>query len=117
MKARSLSNVGSYDTGARFVIGCGLLNCANHGYSWGLAGFALIASCAGFCPLYWLLGISTKECARGAGPVVRRPAVVRRADRAASDRHGEPDRRTRRLSRESRRAPGARDGFGVDLSP
>lgn len=117
MKVRSLSNVGSYDTGARFVIGCCLLNCANHGYSWGLAGFALIASCAGFCPLYWLLGFSTKECARGTGPVVRRPAVVRRADRAASDRHREPDRGSRRLSRESRRAPGVRAGLGFDPSP
>jgi hypothetical protein len=60
------ANVGSYDSGIRFVAGCLLLIAANHGQRWGLAGFAVLASSAGFCPLYWLFGYETCGDARGA---------------------------------------------------
>jgi hypothetical protein len=55
------TNVGSYDAGARFVLGCGVLFMSLNGLGWwGPLGFIPITTAAcGFCPLYWLLGIDT----------------------------------------------------------
>lgn len=72
------ANVGSYDAAARFVAGCTMLIFANHGQRWGLAGFALLLTCAGWCPLYGLLRIGTKARTE---PAPRRPC--RAAPRAA----------------------------------
>lgn len=60
------ANVGTYDAAARFVAASVLLILANHGYRWGLAGFALAISCAGFCPIYWLLRLDTTDRRRGS---------------------------------------------------
>ena len=84
------ANVGSYDSGMRFVAGCVMLIAANRGHGWGLAGFALVATAIGFCPVYWMLGIATGRCERtarlesGAGQPLR---STRRERRAASPPH------------------------------
>ena len=56
------TNVGSFDAGARFLLGCALLFMTVNGFGWwGALGFSFILSCAlGFCPLYWLLGVNTQ---------------------------------------------------------
>ncbi|MEO5961062.1 MAG: DUF2892 domain-containing protein [Opitutaceae bacterium] len=55
------TNVGTYDAGVRFVLGCGVLFMSVNGLGWwGLLGLIPIATAAcGFCPLYWLLGLDT----------------------------------------------------------
>ncbi|MGC4070926.1 MAG: DUF2892 domain-containing protein [Nibricoccus sp.] len=62
------TNVGSYDAGIRFLLGCVILFLSVNGLGlWGLLGLIpiLSAACA-FCPIYWLFGIDTDawECAR-----------------------------------------------------
>jgi hypothetical protein len=55
------TNVGSYDAGVRFILGCAVLFFSVNGLGWwGLLGLIPIANAAcGFCPLYWLLRIDT----------------------------------------------------------
>jgi hypothetical protein len=55
------TNVGSYDGGVRFVVGCGVLFMSVNGLGWwALLGFLPIVTAAcGFCPLYALLGLDT----------------------------------------------------------
>jgi hypothetical protein len=55
------NNVGSYDAGVRFILGCVVLFFSVNGLGWwGLLGLIPIASAAcGFCPAYWLLRIDT----------------------------------------------------------
>lgn len=55
------ANVGSYDAGVRFLLGCGILFMTVNGWGWwGLLGFVPILSGAcGFCPLYWLFRLDT----------------------------------------------------------
>jgi hypothetical protein len=91
------ANVGSYDSGMRFVAGCVLLIAANRGHGWGLAGFALVATAVGFCPVYWMLGIETGRCERTTrrAPRVDEPLLsTKRERRAASPRthHHRPPR-------------------------
>jgi hypothetical protein len=54
-------NLGSFDIGARFILGCGLLLfCFNGLGPWGLLGLGpLFTSFIGICPLYWILRIDT----------------------------------------------------------
>lgn len=55
------NNVGSYDAGIRFILGCAVLFLSVNGLGWwGLLGLIPIVSAAcGFCPLYWILRIDT----------------------------------------------------------
>lgn len=55
------ANVGSYDAGIRFLLGCGILFTSVNGAGWwGLLGFVPILSGAcGFCPMYWIFGVDT----------------------------------------------------------
>ena len=55
------TNVGSYDAGVRFILGCVALFFSVNGLGWwGLLGLIPILSAAcSFCPLYWLLRIDT----------------------------------------------------------
>ena len=55
------TNVGSYDAGVRFILGCVILFLSVNGFGWwGLLGLIPIVSAAcGFCALYWLFGIDT----------------------------------------------------------
>lgn len=60
-------NVGSIDRIVRIVLGIGLLAVALGGFAtgpflvaaWIAAGIALVTGAVGFCPLYFVLGIST----------------------------------------------------------
>ena len=60
-------NVGSIDRVARIVLGIGLAAVAFGGLvagpilaaAWVVAGIALVTGVIGFCPLYFVLGIST----------------------------------------------------------
>jgi hypothetical protein len=56
------TNVGSYDGGARFVIGCGVMFMSVNGWGWwALLGLIpIITGACSFCPAYWILGIDTK---------------------------------------------------------
>jgi hypothetical protein len=56
------TNVGSYDAGVRFVIGCGVLFMSVNGWGWwALLGLIPIATAAcGFCPLYRLIHVDTE---------------------------------------------------------
>ena len=55
------TNVGSYDAGARFLVGCGLLFMSVNGLGWwALFGIVPILTAAlSFCPLYWICGLDT----------------------------------------------------------
>ncbi len=55
------TNVGSYDAGIRFLLGCVVLFLSVNGIGWwGLLGLIPILSAAcSFCPLYWVLRIDT----------------------------------------------------------
>jgi hypothetical protein len=55
------TNVGSYDAGIRFVLGCVVLFLTVHGLGWwGLLGLIPIMSAAcAFCPFYWVARIDT----------------------------------------------------------
>jgi hypothetical protein len=55
------TNVGSYDAGVRFLLGCVVLFLSVNGLGWwALLGLIPLATAAcGFCPLYWLLRIDT----------------------------------------------------------
>lgn len=55
------TNIGSYDAGLRFIVGCFVLGGLVHGWGWwSLAGLALIltAMCE-ICPIYCLLRLNT----------------------------------------------------------
>ena len=56
------TNVGSYDAGVRFVLGCGVLWMSVNGWGWwALPGLIPIATAAcGFCPLYRLIHVDTE---------------------------------------------------------
>ncbi len=56
-------NLGSFDIGARFVLGCVLLFLGLNGLGyWGLLGLIPLFTCMiGFCPLYWLLHLDTAK--------------------------------------------------------
>jgi hypothetical protein len=62
-------NVGSVDRIARIVLGVGLVAVALGGsvagplvaVAWIVAAIALLTGALGFCPLYFLLGISTAD--------------------------------------------------------
>ena len=55
------TNVGSYDAGVRFVVGCAVLFMSVNGFGWwALLGLVPIATAAcSFCPLYLLLHVDT----------------------------------------------------------
>jgi hypothetical protein len=55
------ANVGSYDAGARFILGCGVLFMTVNGAGWwGALGLIPLITCTlGYCPLNQLLGIDT----------------------------------------------------------
>jgi hypothetical protein len=55
------NNVGSYDAGVRFLLGCAVLFLSVNGLGWwGLLGLIPIVSAAcGFCVVYWIFGIDT----------------------------------------------------------
>lgn len=57
------ANVGSYDAGARFILGCAILFLSVNGLGWwALLGLLPLASAATeFCPLYWLCRIDTAK--------------------------------------------------------
>lgn len=57
------SNLCSYESGIRFVLGCVVLWRGIHFHSgWGWLGLApLLTAVSGFCPLYWLLRIDTSS--------------------------------------------------------
>ncbi len=55
------ANVGSYDAGVRFLLGCVILFFTMNGLGWwGLLGLVpiLSAACA-FCPIYFLIRVDT----------------------------------------------------------
>jgi len=54
-------NIGSFDGGARFVIGCSLLLTGLLGLGWwGLLGLVPLLTCfVGICALYWILRLDT----------------------------------------------------------
>jgi hypothetical protein len=55
------NNLGSFDQGARFILGCVILflGIENIGW-WGLLGLIpWLTSIVGYCPLYHLLGIDS----------------------------------------------------------
>jgi hypothetical protein len=52
-------NVGSYDAGVRFIIGCILIFAAINGIYWGWIGLALVLTSGGFCPIWWILKIDS----------------------------------------------------------
>lgn len=56
------TNVGSYDAGVRFVIGCCVLFMSVNGWGWwALLGLIPIVTAAcSFCPLYLILRIDTE---------------------------------------------------------
>jgi len=56
------TNVGSYDAGVRFVIGCCIVFMSVNGWGWwALLGLVPIVTAAcSFCPLYLILGIDTE---------------------------------------------------------
>lgn len=56
------NNIGSFDAGIRFLLGCGVLYAGANGLGWwGLLGLVpIITSGCGYCPLYHLLHIDTK---------------------------------------------------------
>ena len=56
------TNVGSYDAGVRFVIGCAVLFMSVNGLGWwALLGLIPVATAAcSFCPLYLLLHVNTQ---------------------------------------------------------
>lgn len=60
------ANVGSYDSGVRFILGCILLDLSIHGLGWwALLGFLPILSAAfSWCPLYCLLHLNTEAWER-----------------------------------------------------
>lgn len=55
------TNIGTYEAGARYLLGLFVLFLSFHGLAWwGLLGLIpLVTGCARFCPLYWLLHIDT----------------------------------------------------------
>ena len=55
------TNVGSYDAGVRFILGCGILFMSVNGLGWwALLGLIPIATAAcAFCPLYSLIHVNT----------------------------------------------------------
>lgn len=55
------ANVGSYDAGVRFILGCAILFCSMKGLGWwGLLGLIpIITGACSFCPLYALLRVNT----------------------------------------------------------
>jgi hypothetical protein len=56
------TNVGSYDGGVRFVLGCGVMFMSVNGWGWwALLGLIpILTGACSFCPAYWILGIDTK---------------------------------------------------------
>ena len=58
------TNVGSYDAGVRFVLGCVILEIGAHSLSWwGALGLVPILSAAfAFCPLYVPFHLNTTAC-------------------------------------------------------
>ncbi|MFT3916074.1 MAG: DUF2892 domain-containing protein [Anaeromyxobacteraceae bacterium] len=61
-----MTNEGTLDRAARIVLGLGLISLVFVGPQtmWGLVGLVPLATGAlGFCPLYRVLGISTKPAA------------------------------------------------------
>jgi len=56
------TNVGSYDGGVRFVLGCGVMFMSVNGWGWwALLGLIpIITGACSFCPAYWILGVDTK---------------------------------------------------------
>lgn len=64
------TNVGSYDAGVRFLIGCGVLFMSVNGWGWwSLLGLIpIVTGAVGFCPLYLPFHIDTEawEAAREA---------------------------------------------------
>lgn len=58
------TNEAGWDRGLRVVFGLALLSLTVVGPHtlWGLAGIVLVATGIwGFCPVYWLLGLSTRS--------------------------------------------------------
>lgn len=57
------TNIGSFDAGARFLIGIVILDLSLHGLGWcGLLGLIpIISSIVGHCPLYDLFYIDTQR--------------------------------------------------------
>ncbi|MDP1580446.1 MAG: DUF2892 domain-containing protein [Candidatus Didemnitutus sp.] len=57
------TNIGSYDAGARFVLGCVILFLGVRAESWwGAVGFVpLVTAFLGYCPLYWPFRWDTKR--------------------------------------------------------
>lgn len=91
------ANVGSYDSAVRFIAGCVMLIAANRGHGSGLAGFAVVASAAGFCPVYWLLGIETGRAERADRRELRVGRSLRRT--RILPHLAAPPRRRRRFER------------------
>jgi hypothetical protein len=61
------ANVGSYDAGVRYLLGCAILFTTVNGAGWwGLLGLIpLVSAACNFCGIYWLFGINTEaweEC-------------------------------------------------------
>lgn len=56
------TNIGSYDAGVRFVIGCGVLFMSVNGWGWwSLFGLIpIVTGACGFCPLYALVHVNTE---------------------------------------------------------
>jgi len=64
-------NESSFDRWLRVVIGIALLSLVFVGpkTAWGLLGLIPLGTAAiGFCPLYRVLGITTRSCCAGAHP-------------------------------------------------
>lgn len=57
------TNVGSYDAGVRFLIGCGVLYAGARGLGWwALLGLLPVLSATfGYCPFYHFFGLDTKK--------------------------------------------------------
>ena len=55
------TNVGSYDAGIRFVLGCCILFLGTHGLGWWalLGAIPILSACFEFCPLYFICRIDT----------------------------------------------------------
>lgn len=58
------ANIGSYDGGVRYLLGCVIMLIGVHFYSWwGLVGLVpFLTGMTRFCPLYCLLGFNTLHC-------------------------------------------------------
>lgn len=62
------TNIGSYDAGVRFIIGCGILFFSVNGLGWwALLGLVpIVTAGVGFCPLYALFRIDTEAREKAA---------------------------------------------------